>query len=77
MAAATIGFDEIFPQNLISKNYFLLRPLFKGGYYLRAATNKDFTVYFRFLAVCAVWVHKWPLKLAFFAYSLSSAQPIF
>ena len=44
MAAATIGFDEIFPQNLLSKNCFLLRPLFKGGYYLRAATNKDFTV---------------------------------
>ena len=34
-------------------------------------------VYFRFLAVCAVWVHKWPLKIGFFAFSLSSAQPIF
>ena len=45
VAAATIGFDEIFAQNLLSKNCFLLRPLFKGGYYLRAATNKDFTVY--------------------------------
>ena len=77
VAAATIDFDEILVQILLSKNCVLLRPLFKGGYYLRAATNKDFTVYFRFLAVCAVWVHKWPLKLAFFAYSLSSAQPIF
>ena len=38
VAAATIGFDEIFRQNLLSKNCFLLRPLFKGGYYLRAAT---------------------------------------
>ena len=45
VAAATIGFDEIFRQNLLSKNCFLLRPLFKGGYYLRAATNKDFTVF--------------------------------
>ena len=44
VAAATIGFDLIFRQNLLSKNCFLLRPLFKGGYYLRAATNKDFTV---------------------------------
>ena len=23
-------------------------------------------VYFRFLAVCAVWVHKWPLKIGLF-----------
>ena len=44
-AAATIHFDEILVQNLLSKNYVLLRLLFKGGYYLRAATNKDFTVY--------------------------------
>ena len=51
MAAATIGFDEIFAQNLLSKNCFLLRPLFKGGYYLRAATNKDFTVDIRGLVM--------------------------
>ena len=44
VAAATIDFDENFPQNLLSKNWFLLRLLFKGGYYLRAAINKDFTV---------------------------------
>ena len=44
-AAATIHFDEILVQNLLSKNYVLLRLLFKGGYYLRAATNKDFTVH--------------------------------
>ena len=44
-AAATIHFDEILVQNLLSKNYVLLRLLFKGGYYLRAATNNDFTVY--------------------------------
>ena len=45
-AAATIHFDEILVQNLLSKNCVLLRPLFKGGYYLRAATNKDFTVFY-------------------------------
>ena len=45
VAAATISFDEIFRQNVLSRNCFLLRPLFKGGYYSRAATNKDFTVY--------------------------------
>ena len=44
-AAATIHFDEILVQNLLSKNYVLLRLLFKGGYYLRAATNNDFTVH--------------------------------
>ena len=44
-AAATIHFDEILVQNLLSKNYVLLRLLFKGGYYLRAATNNDFTVF--------------------------------
>ena len=44
VAAATIEIDEFFAQNLLSKNCVLLRLLFKGGYYLRAATNKDFTV---------------------------------
>ena len=34
VATATIDFDDL-----------LLRPLFEGGYYLRAATNNDFTVY--------------------------------
>ena len=43
VAAATIEIDEFLAQNLLSKNYVLLRLLFKGGYYLRAATNKDFT----------------------------------
>ena len=43
-AAATIHFGEILVQILLSKNYVLLRLLFKGGYYLRAATNNDFTV---------------------------------
>ena len=45
VAAATIEIDEFFAQNLLSKNCVLLRLLFKGGYYLRAATNKDFTAY--------------------------------
>ena len=45
VAAATIEIDEFLAQNLLSKNYVLLRLLFKGGYYLRAATNKDGTVY--------------------------------
>ena len=45
VAAATIEIDDFLAQNLLSKNYVLLRLLFKGGYYLRAATNKDFTVY--------------------------------
>ena len=49
-AAATIHFDEILVQNLLSKNYVLLRLLFKGGYYLRAATNNDFTV-------CELWMN--------------------
>ena len=44
-AAATIHFDEILVQNLLSKNYVLSRLLFKGDYYLRAATNNDFTVF--------------------------------
>ena len=44
VAAATIEIDEFLAQNLLSKNYVLLWLLFKGGYYLRAATNNDFTV---------------------------------
>ena len=45
VAAATIEIDDFLAQNLLSKNYVLLQLLFKGGYYLRVATNKDFTVY--------------------------------
>ena len=45
VAAATIDFDEVLVQILLNKNCVLLRPLFKGGYYLRAATIKDFTVF--------------------------------
>ena len=44
VAAATIEIGKFLAQNLLSKISFLLRLLFKGGYYLRAATNKDFTV---------------------------------
>ena len=50
-AAATIHFDEILVQNLLSKNYVLLRLLSKGGYYLRAATNNDFSVPFHTLLI--------------------------
>ena len=45
VTAAAIEIDEFLAQNLLSKNHILLRLLFKGGYYLKAATNKDFTVY--------------------------------
>ena len=41
VAAASIHFDEIFGQNLLSKNWVLLRLLFEGGFYLRAASNTD------------------------------------
>ena len=44
VAAASIHFDEIFGQNLLSKNWVLLRLLFEGGFYLRAASNTDDTV---------------------------------
>ena len=43
-AAASNNFDEIFAQNLLSKNCILLRLLFEGGFYLRAASNTGFTV---------------------------------
>ena len=43
-AAASNYFDEIFAQNLLSKNCILLRLLFEGGFYLRAASNTGFTV---------------------------------
>ena len=45
-AAASNYFDEIFAQNLLSKNCILLRLLFEGGFYLRAASNTGFTVGF-------------------------------
>ena len=44
VTAAAIEIDEFLAQNLLSKNHILLRLLFKGGYYLKVATNKDFTV---------------------------------
>ena len=44
VAAASIHFDEIFGQNLLSKKWVLLRLLFEGGFYLRAASNTDDTV---------------------------------
>ena len=44
-AAASNFFDEILAQNLLGKNCVLLRLLFKGGFYLRAASNKGNTVY--------------------------------
>ena len=46
VAAATIEIDKFLAQNLLSKIWALLRVLFKGGYHLRVATNKDFTVYY-------------------------------
>ena len=44
VAAASNHFDEIFDQNLLSKKWILLRLLFEGGFYLRAASNTGFTV---------------------------------
>ena len=44
MAAAAIQFDENFAQNLLSKNYVLLRLLFKCGCNKSAATNTVITV---------------------------------
>ena len=45
VAAASNHFDEIFDQNLLSKKWILLRLLFEGGFYLRAASNNVVTVY--------------------------------
>ena len=39
-AAASNSFDKILAHNLRSKNCVLLRLLFKGGFYLRAASNR-------------------------------------
>ena len=44
-AAACNYFDEILDQILLSKKCVLLRLLFEGGFYLRAASNTEFTVY--------------------------------
>ena len=44
VAAASNHFDEIFDQNLLSKKWILLRLLFEGGFYSRAASNTDDTV---------------------------------
>ena len=33
--AASINFDEIFAQNLLSKKFILLRLLFEGGFYFK------------------------------------------
>ena len=38
-------FHEIFGQDLLSKKWVLLRLLFEGGFYLRAASNTGFTVF--------------------------------
>ena len=43
-AAASNHFDVIFGHNLLSKKSVLLRLLFEGGFYLRAASNTDDTV---------------------------------
>ena len=43
-AAASNHFDEFFGQNLLGKKLGLLRLLFEGGFYLRAASNTDNTV---------------------------------
>ena len=44
-AAASNFFDKILAQNLLSKKCVLLRLLFEGGFYLRAASNTEFTVF--------------------------------
>ena len=44
-AAASNYFHEIFGQDLLSKKWVLLRLLFEGGFYLRAASNTGFTVF--------------------------------
>ena len=43
-AAASIYFDVILEQILLSKKCVLLRLLFEGGFYSRAASNTDDTV---------------------------------
>ena len=43
-AAASNYFDVILDQILLSKKCVLLRLLFEGGFYLRAASNTEFTV---------------------------------
>ena len=45
VAASSNHFDRIFDQNLLSKKWILLRVLFEGGFYLRAASNTDDTVH--------------------------------
>ena len=45
VAAATTKIGNFLAQYLLSKICVLLRLPFKGGYYSRAATNKDFTVF--------------------------------
>ena len=47
-AAASNSFDGILAHVLLSKNWVLLRFLFKGGFYLRAASNKGSTVSYIF-----------------------------
>ena len=44
-AAASNYFDELFAQNLLSKRCILVRLLFEGGFYSRAASNNGNTVY--------------------------------
>ena len=44
-AAASNYFDVIFDQILLNRKCVLLRLLFEGGFYLRAASNTEFTVY--------------------------------
>ena len=43
--AASILFDRIFAQNLLNKKFILLRLLFEGGFYERAASNIEVTVF--------------------------------
>ena len=43
-AAASNYFDEFFAQNLLSKKCILVRLLFEGGFYSRAASNNGNTV---------------------------------
>ena len=51
-AAATIEIGKFLAQYLLNKICVLLRRLFKGSYYLRVATNKDFTVYQQLSIFC-------------------------
>ena len=43
-ATASNYVDEFFAQNLLSKNCILVRLLFEGGFYSRAASNNGNTV---------------------------------